>query len=45
MVEDFEYNYAYGRYEKRHSIPLQFTVHLYGGKGKSIKSISLKSSA
>ena len=34
MVEDFEYNYVYYRYERRHSIPLQFIVQIHNGYGK-----------
>jgi len=36
MVEDFEYNNVSHSYEKRHSIPLQFTVHLHMGNGSVI---------
>ena len=33
MVEDFEFNYVTYRYEKRNSIPLQFTVQIHSGSG------------
>eukprot|EP00795_Rhopilema_esculentum_P010796 gene10796-19600_t len=29
MVEDFAYNFKYGRYERQSSIPLQFIVNIY----------------